>query len=129
MSNPLEQFSRMRRLPPYVFTQVNELKMQKRWAGDDIVDLGMGNPDMATPQHIVDKLIEAAGKGHNHRYSASRGITKLREAIAAWYKRRYDVELDPDSETVVTRVQEKAFPGRTFDLPAGYQPKLSINIR
>lgn len=102
MSNPLEQFSRMRRLPPYVFTQVNELKMQKRWAGDDIVDLGMGNPDMPTPQHIVDKLIEASQKGHNHRYSASRGITKLREAISSWYKRRYDVDLDPDSETVVT---------------------------
>ncbi len=98
----IEQFSRMRRLPPYVFAQVNELKMARRRAGEDIIDLGMGNPDLPTPKHIVDKLVEAAQKPHNHRYSASKGITKLRLAICDWYKRRYDVDLDPDSEAVVT---------------------------
>jgi len=92
----------MKRLPPYVFATVNELKTQARRAGEDIVDLGMGNPDLATPKHIVDKLIEAARKGTNHRYSASKGITKLRHAITGWYRRRYNVDLDPDSETVVT---------------------------
>ena len=102
MSEPLIKFSRMRRLPPYVFAQVNELKMKLRREGKDIVDLGMGNPDLPTPQHIVDKLLEAVQKPHNHRYSASRGITKLREAIADWYGRRYDVDIDPDTEAVVT---------------------------
>ena len=102
MTETLIKFSRMRRLPPYVFAQVNELKMELRRAGKDIVDLGMGNPDLPTPTHIVDKLIEAVQKSHNHRYSASRGITKLREAIANWYKRRYDVEIDPEAEAVVT---------------------------
>jgi len=102
MGEHLVQFSRMRRLPPYVFAQVNELKMQLRRAGEDIIDLGMGNPDLPTPKHIVDKLVEAAQKPHNHRYSASRGITKLREAIAHWYKRRYDVDIDPETEAVVT---------------------------
>jgi len=92
----------MRRLPPYVFAQVNELKMELRRAGKDIVDLGMGNPDLPTPPHIVDKLVEAVQKAQNHRYSASRGITKLREAIADWYGRRYDVDIDPETEAVVT---------------------------
>jgi alanine-synthesizing transaminase len=96
------EFRRMKRLPPYVFATVNELKMSARRAGEDIVDLGMGNPDLATPDHIVEKLVEAAQKNTNHRYSASKGITKLRHAIAAWYRRRYDVDLDPDSECVVT---------------------------
>ena len=98
----IEQMSRMRRLPPYVFAQVNALKMERRRLGEDIIDLGMGNPDLPTPKHIVDKLIEAARKPHNHRYSASRGITRLRDAIADWYKRRYDVDIDPESEAVVT---------------------------
>jgi alanine-synthesizing transaminase len=98
----IAQFSRMRRLPPYVFAQVNALKMERRRAGEDIIDLGMGNPDLPTPKHIVDKLIEAARKPHNHRYSASRGITKLRHAIAGWYKRRYAIDIDPESEAVVT---------------------------
>jgi len=102
MSEPLIKFSRMRRLPPYVFAQVNELKMELRRAGKDIVDLGMGNPDLPTPPHIVDKLVEAVQKAQNHRYSASRGITKLREAIAKWYGRRYDVNIDPEAEAVVT---------------------------
>ncbi|MDR1395517.1 MAG: aminotransferase class I/II-fold pyridoxal phosphate-dependent enzyme [Deltaproteobacteria bacterium] len=96
------EFQRMNRLPPYVFATVNEFKMAARRAGEDIVDLGMGNPDLGTPRHIVDKLLEASAKETNHRYSASRGITKLRHAICSWYQRRYDVSLDPDSEAVVT---------------------------
>lgn len=95
-------FQRMTRLPPYVFSQVTEFKMAARRAGEDIVDLGMGNPDLGTPKHIVDKLIEASLKETNHRYSASRGITKLRHAIRDWYKRRYDVEIDADDEAVVS---------------------------
>jgi len=97
-----EQFSRIKRLPPYVFAIVNAMKIDARRRGEDIIDLGMGNPDQGTPQHIVDKLIEAAQNPKNHRYSASKGITKLRIAICDWYKRRYDVDLDPDSEAVVT---------------------------
>lgn len=95
-------FQRIKRLPPYVFSIVDELKMKARRAGHDIIDFGMGNPDQPTPSHIVDKLLEAVEKGKNHRYSASRGITKLRDAICQWYARRYDVELDPESEAVVT---------------------------
>ena len=98
----MHQFPRMDRLPPYVFAVVNDLKMQLRRQGDDIIDLGMGNPDLATPQHIVDKMCESAQKCVNHRYSASRGIPNLRRAISDWYARRYDVHIDPDSETVVT---------------------------
>ena len=97
-----EQFSRIKRLPPYVFAIVNAMKIDARRRGEDIIDLGMGNPDQGTPQHIVDKLIEATQNPKNHRYSASKGITKLRIAICDWYKRRYDVDLDPDSEAVVT---------------------------
>ena len=96
------RFARLDRLPPYVFATVNQIKMQARREGKDIIDLGMGNPDLGTPTHIVDKLIEAAQKPHNHRYSASMGITKLRLAIANWYKRRFDVNIDPDSEAIVT---------------------------
>lgn len=95
-------FHRIMRLPPYVFGIVNQLKMEARRRGEDIIDLGMGNPDLATPKHIVNKLIEAVKNPKNHRYSASKGIYKLRLAIADWYRRRYDVELDPESETVVT---------------------------
>jgi alanine-synthesizing transaminase len=89
-------------LPPYVFATVNKIKMEARHAGKDIIDLGMGNPDLGTPDHIVAKLVEAAQKPHNHRYSASMGITKLRMAIADWYRRRFDVPIDPDSEAIVT---------------------------
>ncbi len=96
------EFNRIKRLPPYVFAIVNNLKMEARRRGEDIIDLGMGNPDGATPKHIVDKLVDAARKGKNHRYSASKGITQLRMAISEWYRRRYDVDLDPDSETCVT---------------------------
>ncbi len=98
----MEEFSRIKRLPPYVFQVVNDLKMKLRRAGEDIIDLGMGNPDIPTPNHIVDKLIEAAQNGKNHRYSASAGIPKLRLAFANWWQRRYGVELDPDSEIVAT---------------------------
>lgn len=98
----MQEFRRMSRLPPYVFATVNQIKMEARRRGEDIIDLGMGNPDIPTPKHIVEKLVEAARKGHNHRYSASMGITKLRHAISDWYKRRYDVEIDPDEEAIVT---------------------------
>ncbi|HEX9022175.1 MAG TPA: alanine transaminase [Nitrospirota bacterium] len=97
-----EQFGRIKRLPPYVFAIVNTMKIEARRRGEDIIDLGMGNPDQGTPRHIVDKLIEAAQNPKNHRYSASKGITKLRSAICDWYKRGYDVDLDPESEAVVT---------------------------
>jgi alanine-synthesizing transaminase len=98
----MKSFARLDRLPPYVFATVNKIKMDARRAGKDIIDLGMGNPDLGTPQHIVDKLIDAVQKPHNHRYSASMGISKLRMAIASWYKRRFDVDIDPDTEAIVT---------------------------
>ena len=102
MKGNMKTFARLNRLPQYVFAAVNQIKMEARHAGEDIVDLGMGNPDLGTPQHIVDKMTEAAQKPHNHRYSASMGIRKLRMAIADWYKRRYDVDVDPETETIVT---------------------------
>ncbi|HSO67830.1 MAG TPA: aminotransferase class I/II-fold pyridoxal phosphate-dependent enzyme, partial [Desulfatirhabdiaceae bacterium] len=98
----MNRFARLDRLPPYVFATVNKIKMDARRDGKDIIDLGMGNPDLGTPGHIVDKLIEAAQKPHNHRYSASMGITRLRVAIADWYKRRFDVDINPDTEAIVT---------------------------
>jgi len=98
----MKQFSRLDRLPPYVFASVDDLKMKARREGADIIDFGMGNPDLATPPHIVDKLIEAAQKPHNHRYSRSMGVTKLRSAIADWYKRRFDVDIDPEKEAIAT---------------------------
>lgn len=98
----MDEFRRMNRLPPYVFATVDALKMELRRRGEDIIDMGMGNPDLATPKHIVDKLREATLKSHNHRYSASRGITRLRKAICDWYSRRFQVELDPESEAIVT---------------------------
>jgi len=97
-----EEFSLIRRLPPYVFNIVNELKSKARARGEDIIDLGMGNPDQPTPEHIVKKLIEAASDPRAHRYSASAGIPKLRLAVCDWYKRKYDVDLDPETEAVVT---------------------------
>lgn len=98
----MQKFARIDRLPPYVFAIVDELKMQARHAGDDIVDFGMGNPDNPPPQSIIDKLCEAAKSHKNHRYSASRGVPKLREAIANYYQRRFGVELDPENEVVTT---------------------------
>ncbi len=102
MSNSTDDFSLIKRLPPYVFNVVNEYKTKARAQGEDIIDLGMGNPDQATPRHIVDKLIEAVSNPRNHRYSSSAGIPKLRLAISNWYKRKYDIDIDPDSEAVVT---------------------------
>ena len=98
----MEEFHRIKRLPPYIFNITTELKMEARRRGEDIIDFGMGNPDQPTPQHIVDKLIEATQNPRNHRYSASKGIYKLRLAITDWYKRRYDVDIDPDSEAIAT---------------------------
>jgi alanine-synthesizing transaminase len=95
-------FPRIDRLPPYVFNIVNDLKMAARGRGEDIIDFGMGNPDQPTPSHIVEKLVEAARREDTHRYSASRGIPRLRRAICQWYVDRYDVHLDPDSEAIVT---------------------------
>ena len=98
----MEDFYRISRLPPYVFGIVRDLLIEARRQGEDIVDLGMGNPDLPTPKHIVSKLVEAARNPKNHRYSASKGIYNLRVAISAWYKRRYNVDIDPDEEVVVT---------------------------
>ncbi|OIP62323.1 MAG: alanine transaminase [Nitrospirae bacterium CG_4_9_14_3_um_filter_53_35] len=95
-------FRRIERMPPYVFAIVNDLKMKARRRGEDIIDLGMGNPDQGTPKHIVDKLIEAARNPKNHRYSASKGIPKLRSAITDWYQEKYNVEPDPESEAIAT---------------------------
>ena len=97
-----DEFQRIKRLPPYVFNIVNELKAKARARGEDIIDFGMGNPDQPTPGHIVAKLVEAAQRGDTHRYSLSKGIPRLRKAICDWYKRRYDVTLDPESEAIVT---------------------------
>ncbi|HET8578119.1 MAG TPA: alanine transaminase [Methylomirabilota bacterium] len=98
----MDEFYRIKRLPPYVFAIVNDLKSKARARGEDIIDLGMGNPDQPTPSHIVDKLVEAARNPRNHRYSASKGITRLRKAITTWYRDRYGVELDPDTEAIAT---------------------------
>jgi len=98
----MREFDKIKRLPPYVFAVVNKLKMELRHAGHDIIDLGMGNPDQPTPQHIVDKLCEAAQDGRNHRYSVSKGIPGLRRAICGWYKNKFDVDLDPETEAIAT---------------------------
>ena len=98
----MEEFSRIQRLPPYVFNITGEMKMSARRRGEDIIDFGMGNPDGATPKHIVDKLVESVMKPPTHRYSVSKGIPRLRRAIANWYKTRYEVDLDPDTEAIVT---------------------------
>lgn len=98
----IDQFPRIKRLPPYVFNIVNELKAQARKRGEDIIDFGMGNPDQGTPKHIVDKMCEAAQREDTHRYSVSKGIPRLRRAICTWYQNRYGVDLDPDKEAIVT---------------------------
>jgi alanine-synthesizing transaminase len=98
----MEEFRRLTRLPAYVFNITSELKAAARKRGEDIIDFGMGNPDGATPKHIVDKLIEAAQRTATHRYSLSRGVPRLRKAICNWYGSRYGVELDPETEAIVT---------------------------
>ncbi len=97
-----QQFQRIERLPPYVFNIIGDLKQQARAAGEDVIDFGMGNPDQPTPAHIVEKLTETAQRGDTHRYSQSKGIPRLRRAICEWYKRRFDVELDTETEAIVT---------------------------
>jgi alanine-synthesizing transaminase len=103
------EFHRIRRLPPYIFEEVNRLKASARAAGEDIIDFGMGNPDMPTPGHIVDKLIETARDPRSNRYSASRGIKGLRRAMAAYYRRRFGVTLDPDTEVIAALGSKEGF--------------------
>jgi alanine-synthesizing transaminase len=105
----IEDFHRIKRLPPYVFAEVNRLKAAARARGADIIDLGMGNPDLPTPQHIVDKLVETVSKPRTHRYSASKGIPGLRRAQAAYYARRFGVKLDPDTQVVATLGSKEGF--------------------
>ena len=102
MSIDSNYFSLLSKLPPYVFSVVNELKYSARRRGDDIIDFGMGNPDQPTPKHIVEKLMESSVQGKNHRYSISAGLPKLKLAISDWYKKNYNVSIDPDTETIVT---------------------------
>jgi alanine-synthesizing transaminase len=98
----MEEFHRISRLPPYVFNIVNELKAKARADGEDVIDFGMGNPDQPTPPHILNKMIEVAQRGDTHRYSVSKGIPRLRKAICSWYKTRFDVDLDYNTEAIVT---------------------------
>ena len=105
----MDEFHKIRRLPPYVFEQVNRLKATARAGGADIIDLGMGNPDLPTPQHILDKLVETVGKPRTNRYSASRGIPGLRRAQAAYYGRRFGVRIDPEREVVATLGSKEGF--------------------
>lgn len=98
----IEDFPRIKRLPPYVFNIVNDLKAKARARGEDIIDFGMGNPDQPTPPHIVKKLVEVAQREDTHRYSQSRGIPRLRRAMSQWYKRRYNVDIDIETEAIVT---------------------------
>jgi len=98
----MEEFARIKRLPPYVFNVTGELKLAARRRGEDVIDFSMGNPDQPTPRHIVDKLVESVQRSDTHGYSVSKGIYRLRRAICNWYKTRYNVELDPDSEAIVT---------------------------
>ena len=127
----VEEFYRIKRLPPYVFAIVNDLKLKLRREGEDIVDLGMGNPDIPTPQHIVDKAAEALYNPRNHRYSASKGIFKLRLAICNRYKERYNVDLDPETEAVATIGVKEGFahlilaitnPGTSVIVPDPFYP-------
>ncbi len=105
----MSDFYRVRRLPPYVFEQVNRLKAQARNAGADIIDLGMGNPDLPAPKHVIDKLVETAGKPRTDRYSASKGIAGLRRAQAAYYARRFNVKLNPDTQVIATLGSKEGF--------------------
>ena len=101
-----KEFHRVSRLPPYVFAEVNAMKARARAAGEDVIDFGMGNPDLPSPKHVVDKMIEAVQNPRAHRYSVSRGITGLRRANAAYYARRFEVEIDPETETIVSLLFE-----------------------
>src|SRR4030095_5850655 len=103
------RFPLIEKLPPYVFAVINQLKMEARRRGEDIIDLGMGNPDLATPEPIVEKMIEAARNPRNHRYSASRGIPNLRLEISRWYARRFGVAIDPETEAIATIGAKEGF--------------------
>src|SRR6476660_6846811 len=105
----MSEFHRVRRLPPYVFEQVNRIKATARNAGADIIDLGMGNPDLAAPKHVIEKLVETAGKPRTDRYSASKGIGGLRRAQAGYYERRFGVKLNPDTQVVATLGSKEGF--------------------
>ncbi|MGJ0534898.1 MAG: aminotransferase class I/II-fold pyridoxal phosphate-dependent enzyme, partial [Methylocystis sp.] len=105
----MSDFYRIKRLPPYVFEQVNRLKARARAGGADIIDLGMGNPDLPAPKHVIEKLVETAGKPSTDRYSASKGIAGLRRAQAGYYARRFGVALDPESQVVATLGSKEGF--------------------
>ena len=103
------RFNTIERLPNYVFAEINEIKLNARRAGEDIIDFSMGNPDSRTPQHIIDKLIESANKDKTHGYSASKGIYKLRLAICKWYSKKYGVDIDPEHEAVATSGSKEGY--------------------
>ena len=105
----MEDFYRIRRLPPYVFEEVNKAKARARNQGADIIDLGMGNPDLPAPAHVIEKMKETLGKARTDRYSASRGIAGLRRAQAAYYARRFGVKLNPDTQVVATLGSKEGF--------------------
>src|SRR5215217_9172750 len=105
----MSDFYRIKRLPPYVFEQVNRIKAAARANGADIIDLGMGNPDLPAPQHVIDKLVETVGKPRTDRYSASKGISGLRRAQAGYYERRFGVKLSPDTQVVATLGSKEGF--------------------
>lgn len=108
------EFERIKRLPPYIFSIINEMKIEARRRGEDVIDLGMGNPDLPTPEPVVKKLIEAVKNPKNHRYSLSRGIYNLRLAIANWYKRRFNVDIDPETEAIVVMGSKEGFSHLVF---------------
>ncbi len=137
MSINSENFSLLSKLPQYVFSSVNELKSQARSRGEDIIDFGMGNPDQPTPRHIIEKLLESAVQGRNHRYSVSAGLPKLRLAISNWYKRNYDVDIDPETESIVTIGSKEGLshlmisllaPGETVLVPDPCYPIHSFSV-
>ena len=137
MSINSENFSLLSKLPQYVFSSVNELKYQARSRGEDIIDFGMGNPDQPPPRHIIEKLLESSLQGRNHRYSVSAGLPKLRLAISSWYKRNYNVDLDPEKETIVTIGSKEGLshlmisllaPGETVLVPDPCYPIHSFSV-
>ena len=104
-----EEFYRIKRLPPYVIAEVNDMRAAARQAGQDIIDLGMGNPDLPAPKHVIDKLVETAGRPRTDRYSASKGIAGLRRAQANYYQRRFGVALNPETQIVATLGSKEGF--------------------
>src|SRR5260370_8698725 len=127
MPSITDEFYRIGKLPPYVFAVINELKAKARAAQQDVVDLGMGNPDGATPEPVVKKLIEAARNPRNHRYSVSRGIPHLRQEIVKHYRAQYGVDLDPETEAIVTIGAKDPLPHRLFAAIGPNDPFVSPN--